>query len=108
MIQVGVIGSSETAFFAAKRGFVVFGVDPELQQAVREADVRIDARNAVEALELIVRSVDIIIIGKGKQSELAKQVARAISKPLVEGDGKEAVDKAAEKLVRYNLFGKKE
>jgi len=119
MIQAAVVGDEEAAFFAAKRGFVVLGMEEKLQEVVKkaggifilfgngEADIKIVTDNPAEAAELMVKSADVVIVGNGGYCELVKEIAQVLSKPFVEGSGKEVVEKAVEKLVRYSLFGKK-
>jgi len=119
MIQVTVVGDKEAAFLSAKKGFVVLGVETTLEEEVRRAggtfiyfgtengSVRVHFENMAEALTKAIESSDIVIIGGGPYAEIAKKIAGLLNKPYVEGKGKEVVDKALEKLVRFNLFGKK-
>ncbi|HDR53071.1 MAG TPA: hypothetical protein ENN60_00120 [archaeon] len=124
MIQMGIVGDDlETAFFAAKRGFLVMGLDPRMDSPVRKAGVnkfvlfgdseildssiRLNFPNKALAVAAMVDSADILVITGGGDSELVKSVATVRHKPVVEGKGQETVELAAERVVRYNLFGKK-
>lgn len=119
MIQVAVIGDGDAAFYAAKKGFVVLGVEPELGKHVRKAggvfvlfgkkkdSLTVSYDNIVDAISKMIESSDLLIVDGGSLSEFAKKIAEIKHKSFVEGKGQDVVEEAAEKLVRFNLFGKK-
>jgi hypothetical protein len=119
VIQLAVVGDSEAALQAAKKGLAVLGVEPELETHVakvggtfvlfgrNECKLSVVFDNPVDAASKMVDSADMIIIGKGRLARLVKDIASMKDKPYVEGKGLEAVEKAKEKLVRFNLFGVK-
>ncbi len=124
IIQMAVVGDDlETAYHAARRGFMVMGVDPKMDAVVAkagttkfvlfgssdtlDASVRLTFHNIIDAVAAMVDSADIIIITGGGHSDFVKSVAQLRRKPFIEGRGLDAVEKAAERVVRYNLFGKK-
>lgn len=119
MIQVAVVGNTQAAFHAAKKGFAVLGIEPELETYVakagatyiffgkRKCKISIISKDVVDAASRMVDSAEIIVIGKGKLAKFVKQIADLKEKQYVEGKGKEAVEKAKTKLVRFNLFGAK-
>lgn len=118
---MAVVGDAEAALFAAKKGFAVLGVEPELESHVarvggtfvffgsRTADAKLSVvfDNAVDAASKMVDSAEMIVVGKGRMAELVREIADMKDKPYVEGTGQEVVEKAKEKLVRFNLFGTK-
>lgn len=119
MIQVAVVGGKDAAFHAAKKGFVILGIEPELESSVKKAGgtfiffgkkksaLTINFNNIVDAASKMVESSDLLILGRGNLSKFVKKIADIKLKPVVEGSGKDVVEKAAEKLVRFNLFGTK-
>ena len=119
MIQIAVVGDKEAAFYAAKKGFAVLGIEPELESHVakaggtfvffgeRKCKLSIVFNNVVDAASKMVDSAEIVVIGRGKLANFVKQVAEIKGKQYVEGKGKDAVEKAKERLVRFNLFGTK-
>ena len=124
IIQMAVVGDDlETAYHAARRGFLVIGLNPKMDEFVTkasttkfvlfgasdtfDASIRLTFHNTVQAAAALVDSADILIITGGGHSEFVKSVANLRRKPFIEGKGLEAVEKAAERVVRYNLFGKK-
>ncbi|MBR9681668.1 MAG: hypothetical protein GOV00_02610 [Candidatus Altiarchaeota archaeon] len=124
IIQMAVVGDNlETAYFTAKRGFLVLGLTPKMDEFVikanttkfvlfgtsdtMDASIRLTFHNTVQAVAAMVDSADIIIITGGGHSDFVKSVAQLRRKPFIEGKGIDAVEKAAERVVRYNLFGKK-
>lgn len=123
-IQMAVVGDSlETAYFAAKRGFIVMGLNPKMDDFVvkagttkfvlfgtsdtQDASIRLTFHNTIQAVAALVDSADIVIVTGGGHSSFVKTVAQLRRKPIIEGKGQDAVEKAAERVVRYNLFGKK-
>lgn len=119
MIQIAVVGDPKAAFYAAKKGFAVMGIEPELESHVakaggtfiffgqRKCKVSIVFNNIVDAASKMVDSAELTIIGKGKLANFVKQIAETKKKQYVEGTGKDVVEKAKTKLVRFNLFGVK-
>jgi hypothetical protein len=119
VIQIAVVGDPQAAFYAAKKGFAVLGLEPELESHVakaggvfiffggRKAKLSIVFSNIVDAASKMVDSAELVIIGKGKLAKFVKQIAETKGKQYVEGKGKDAVEKAKERLVRFNLFGVK-
>jgi len=117
VIQVAVVGDPEAAFHAAKKGLAVLGIEPELESHVskaggvfiffgdRKCKLSVVFNNVADAASKMVDSAEIVIIGKGRLAEFTKRVAEIKGKQYVEGRGKDAVEKAKEKLVRFNLFG---
>ena len=119
MIQIAVVGDPKAAFYAAKKGFAVLGIEPELESHVakaggtfilfgnRKSKLVIRFNNVVDAASKMVDSAEIVIIGKGKLASFVNQIAETKKKQVVKGTGKDAVEKAKTKLVRFNLFGVK-
>ncbi len=118
MIQVAVVGNGEAAVEAARKGFAVLGVEPELDRQVsstghyilfgrKRGKLTVVCGDTVEAISKMVDSADIVIVGEGSLAELTKKVCTLKGKPFVEGSGKDAVNRVREKLVKFNLFGVK-
>ncbi|MBR9689313.1 MAG: hypothetical protein GOV01_00215 [Candidatus Altiarchaeota archaeon] len=119
MIQIAVVGSTSAAFHAAKKGFAVFGIEPELEShaakagglfilfGVEETKLNIKFRDKVDAASKMIESADIVIIGKGQNAKFVKQMCDLKGIKYVEGTGEDVVEKAKERLVRFNLFGTK-
>jgi len=119
MIQVAVVGDPEAAFYAAKKGFAVLGIEPELESHVaraggtfiffgnRKCKLSVIFNNVVDAASKMVDSAEIVLLGKGKLAGFVKQIAETKGKQYVQGKGKDTVEKAKTKLVRFNLFGVK-
>ena len=119
MIQVAVVGDGDAAFHAAKKGFVVLGIESKLARQVSRAggtfilfgkkkeSLTISYENIVDAASKMVESSDLLILDKSDLAKFVKKIAEIKYKPCVEGKGQEVVEAAAEKLVRFNLFGTK-
>ncbi len=119
MIQIAVVGDGDAAYHIAKKGFAVIGVEPEIESHVsraggtfiffgkKQCKLNIFFNNLVDAISKMVESADLIIIGQGEIGKFVKKIADLKRKPYVEGTGKAAMEKAAEKLIRFNLFGTK-
>ncbi|MBR9681084.1 MAG: hypothetical protein GOU98_04675 [Candidatus Altiarchaeota archaeon] len=119
MIQIAVVGDAKAAFYAAKKGFAVFGIEPELESHTAKAGglfilfgtektkLNIKFRDKVDAAGKMIESADMVIIGRGETAKFVKRMCDLKEIKYVEGTGEDVVEKAKEKLVRFNLFGTK-
>ncbi len=121
-IQIGIVGGQREGVLQVgaavlKRGAVVLTVDSpagrELKQLGKDVvclgggedyPIRVETGSREMGMLLLVESADMIItVGEGDMVELARALARSSNKGVVSGE--RAVERAFEKLVRYNLFG---
>jgi len=119
MIQMAVVGDSEAAYYAARKGFAVLGLEPKLETHVakagglfilfgtEETKLNIVFRDTVDAASKMVESANVVIIGKGELAKFVKKMCDMKDIKYVEGTGEDVVEKAKESLVRFNLFGTK-
>ena len=120
-MQIGIVGEVqdgviELGVATLKKGAIILTIDNitgrELKQldrgvicfGERDYPARVVIKDEELALVTLVESADAIItVGEGNIVEFVSALAKAKKKPVVSGD--RAVERAFEKLVRYNLFG---
>lgn len=121
-MQIGIVGESSEGVFelgvsVLKKGAVILTIDNSSGRELKQLEkgvicfgdgdgypAHISIKDEELALVLLVESADAIITtGDGPLVQFVSALAQAKNKPV--SSGERAVEKAFEKLVRYNLFG---